>query len=52
MESIGISFGAAIYPLDGKTPEDIIKVADERLYENKRSRGMARMDEADEGKQS
>ena len=30
------SFGIAIYPEDGETPEALVAVADKRLYENKR----------------
>lgn len=34
-EFIGISSGWAIYPEDGKTAEELIKVADRRMYEAK-----------------
>lgn len=33
---VTVSIGAAMYPLDGKTPEELFHVADERLYEAKR----------------
>jgi diguanylate cyclase (GGDEF)-like protein len=35
---IGVSGGVAVYPHDGKTADELEKVADARLYENKRGR--------------
>jgi diguanylate cyclase (GGDEF)-like protein len=32
-----VSIGAAIYPIDGNTPEALFHAADERLYEAKKS---------------
>jgi diguanylate cyclase len=34
--TITVSAGSALYPVDGKTPEELFRVADERLYEAKR----------------
>lgn len=34
---VTVSIGAAIYPIDGNTPEALFHVADERLYEAKRN---------------
>lgn len=34
-EFIKISSGWAIYPEDGKTAEDLLKVADQRMYDAK-----------------
>jgi diguanylate cyclase (GGDEF)-like protein len=35
--SLSVSIGAAIYPIDGNTPEALFHAADERLYEAKKS---------------
>jgi diguanylate cyclase (GGDEF)-like protein len=35
--SVSVSIGAAIYPIDGNTPELLFHAADERLYEAKKS---------------
>ena len=34
--SVGISIGAAIYPNDAQTPEEILTVADQAMYESKK----------------
>ncbi len=34
--TITVSIGAALYPVDGKSPEELFHVADERLYEAKK----------------
>ena len=36
---LGISFGLALFPIDGKTPEELIRRADQALYAAKRSDG-------------
>jgi len=36
--SVSFSFGHAIYPLEGKDFEDLLKVADNRMYVNKRKK--------------
>jgi diguanylate cyclase (GGDEF)-like protein len=38
---IGASIGIAIYPRDGASPDDLIKVADERMYRHKRDSSQA-----------
>ncbi len=38
---ISASFGAAFYPEDGKTANELLAAADSRMYENKRSRKTA-----------
>ncbi len=35
---VGVSVGAAAYPLDGGTAEGLFKAADDRMYEDKRTR--------------
>lgn len=35
---IGVSFGEAFYPEDGDTSEELLRVADTRMYQRKRSR--------------
>ena len=35
--SLGISFGLAVFPIHGKTPEELIRRADQALYAAKRS---------------
>lgn len=35
---VGISIGIAIYPVDGRSAEDLFHCADERMYANKRHR--------------
>ncbi len=37
--SVKLSVGMAMYPNDEKTPESLIKKADRRMYEDKKSRG-------------
>ncbi|MEO6028656.1 MAG: sensor domain-containing diguanylate cyclase [Candidatus Binatia bacterium] len=39
---LGASFGAAAFPLDGRTAVDLLHVADERMYASKRDRKLAR----------
>ena len=39
---VGASIGVAIYPEDGTTPEALLSVADERMYENKKARKASR----------
>src|SRR6185369_9912247 len=34
---LGISFGLALFPIHGKTPEELIRCADQALYAAKRS---------------
>jgi hypothetical protein len=36
-EGLGISFGLALFPVHGKTPEELIRRADQALYAAKRS---------------
>ena len=36
---LGISFGLALFPIHGKTPEELIRRADQALYAAKRSDG-------------
>ena len=36
-EAVTISIGGAIFPSDGKTVDDLFRIADERLYEAKRA---------------
>ncbi len=38
IEDLGISLGYALYDRDGSTPAELIRVADERMYEAKASR--------------
>lgn len=33
---LGVNIGGALYPWDGKTAEDLLKIADKRMYEAKR----------------
>lgn len=35
---LGASFGAAFYPADGKTPDELLAAADHEMYGNKRER--------------
>jgi diguanylate cyclase (GGDEF)-like protein len=39
---IGASIGVAIYPEDGTTPEQLLAIADQRMYENKKARKASR----------
>ncbi len=39
---LGASFGAAAFPLDGRTAVELLHVADERMYASKRDRKLAR----------
>lgn len=41
----GGSWGLAIYPADGTWSSELVNVADMRMYQNKRNRGPASMDE-------
>ena len=36
-DGLGISFGLALFPVHGKTPEELIRRADQALYAAKRS---------------
>ena len=38
-DGLGISFGLALFPIHGKTPEELIRRADQALYAAKRSDG-------------
>jgi diguanylate cyclase (GGDEF)-like protein len=38
----GVSFGVAVFPRDGSTPDDLLRAADEALYRAKRTRGVGR----------
>ena len=38
----GISIGWAVHPEEGDCLEDLVRIADQRMYENKRARRMAR----------
>jgi len=40
--SFGISIGYALAPDDGKKMDDLLRVADERMYANKNARNAAR----------
>ncbi|MEM6486306.1 MAG: GGDEF domain-containing protein, partial [Pseudomonadota bacterium] len=35
---VGISIGSAVWPFDGKCLEDLLEVADQRMYQNKRAK--------------
>ncbi len=35
---VGISAGLACFPVDGRTPEDLLRVADRKMYEDKAAR--------------
>jgi diguanylate cyclase (GGDEF)-like protein/PAS domain S-box-containing protein len=35
---LSVSIGSAIYPEDGQSPQDLLEVADHRLYRNKKAR--------------
>ena len=39
---LGASFGAAAFPVDGRTAVDLLRVADERMYASKRARKLTR----------
>lgn len=39
---LGASFGAAAFPSDGRTPAELLRIADARMYESKRTRHRAR----------
>ncbi len=40
--TLGASFGAAAFPVDGRTAVELLRVADERMYASKRARKLAR----------
>jgi len=40
--TLGASFGAAAFPVDGRTAVDLLHRADERMYQSKRTRKLAR----------
>jgi diguanylate cyclase (GGDEF)-like protein/PAS domain S-box-containing protein len=35
--SLKVSIGSSVYPADGRTPQDLLEVADQRLYRRKRT---------------
>lgn len=40
---LGASMGLAVFPVDGRTPEELMEQADRRMYEAKRARNAARL---------
>jgi diguanylate cyclase (GGDEF)-like protein len=40
--TLGASFGAAAFPVDGRTAESLLHLADARMYESKRTRKLVR----------
>ena len=44
--TLGASFGAAAFPVDGRTAVALLHLADERMYASKRARKLARDDVA------